>query len=125
MNNDINCRRDIQQLIDSFYDDVRKDELIGFIFNHVAKVNWNTHLPVMYDFWENVLFHTGRYEGNPLQTHLHLNKMIRLTNLHFDRWLKIFVNKVDSLFEGNNAEAIKSKAKSIATVMQIKLKIHE
>lgn len=125
MKNDISNRVDIQVLIDAFYEDVQKDELLGFIFKDVAKVNWKTHLPVMYDFWENILFHTGRYDGNPLQTHLHLNKMTRLTSLQFDRWLKIFVNNVDAIFEGQNAEAIKMKAKSIATVMQIKLKIHE
>ncbi len=123
MKNDISNRGDIQVLIDAFYEDVQKDELLGFIFKDVARVNWKTHLPVMYDFWENVLFHTGRYDGNPLQTHLHLHKMTKLTSLQFDRWLKIFINNVDAIFEGQNAEAIKMKAKSIAAVMQIKLKI--
>jgi hypothetical protein len=49
MNRDIENRKDIEQLINAFYDKVREDELIGFIFNDVAKVNWQKHLPVMYD----------------------------------------------------------------------------
>ena len=50
MKGDITNRKDIEQLINAFYDKVKKDAVIGFIFNDVAKVNWEVHLPVMYDF---------------------------------------------------------------------------
>lgn len=36
---------DIKTLFDRFYDKVNRDELLGPIFNNVAKVEWATHLP--------------------------------------------------------------------------------
>jgi hemoglobin len=57
MKKDIADRKDIEQLINSFYDKVRADELIGYIFNDVANVDWPHHMPVMYDFWEGIIFY--------------------------------------------------------------------
>ncbi len=59
MKKDIENRKDIELLVRSFYDKVKADDTIGYIFNDIAKVNWEKHLPVMFDFWENVLFYTG------------------------------------------------------------------
>ncbi len=66
MKHDIENRKDIEQLINRFYDKVKQDNMIGFIFNDVAKVNWQKHLPVMYDFWENIIFLSNKYAGNPM-----------------------------------------------------------
>ena len=121
MKRDIKNRKDIEHLINLFYDKVKKDELIGFIFNDVAKVNWEKHLPVMYDFWENVIFSTGNYTGNPMIVHLQLHQHVPLTKKHFDQWLKLFTETVDELFQGNNATLIKERALSIATIMQSKI----
>jgi hemoglobin len=121
MNGDIENRNDIEQLINAFYDKVRKDELIGFIFNDVAKVNWQKHLPVMYDFWENLIFYTNNYSGNPMIVHMHLSQRTLLTKEHFDRWLKLFTGTVDELFQGVKATTIKEKAQSIAAIMQVKI----
>jgi hemoglobin len=84
-------------------------------------VNWDKHLPVMYDFWESLLFFTGSYTGNPMLVHGHLNRAANLTAGHFSEWLKIFTSTVDELFEGEKAELAKQRASSIATVMQLKL----
>lgn len=51
MKKDIENRNDVQLLIDSFYEKVKADKVIGYIFNDIAKVDWGKHLPVMYDFW--------------------------------------------------------------------------
>lgn len=121
MKNDIKSRNDINQLIDIFYDTIKKDEILGYIFDDIAKVNWVKHLPIMYDFWENTLFYTGSYSGNPVQNHRALNQKFALSKLHFDRWLKLFNETVDRLFEGEKAELAKQRALSIATVLQIKI----
>ena len=52
MKKDIVTRGDIEKLVDGFYNKVRKDTMLGFIFVDIAKVNWDTHLPIMYDFFE-------------------------------------------------------------------------
>lgn len=118
---DIENRRDIEHLINSFYNKVKQDEVIGFIFNDVAKVNWEKHLPVMYDFWENIIFLSNKYAGNPMVVHTHLNNLVPLTKEHFQRWLQLFTATVDELFEGGKANLSKEKAVSIATIMEVKI----
>ncbi|MEN9568823.1 MAG: hypothetical protein RL172_54 [Bacteroidota bacterium] len=121
MKKDLEQRADIELLITRFYDKVIADDVIGYIFNDIAKVNWPKHLPVMFDFWENVLFFTGKYEGNPMTVHQHLHRVVPLTKAHFDRWYQLFSQTVDELFEGNNAILAKQRALSIATIMQLKI----
>lgn len=121
MKKDIANREDIRSLINYFYRKVIIDPLIGFIFTDVAKVNWQKHLPVMYDFWENSLFYTGCYTGNPLQLHQRLNRLSPLKPAHFERWLELFNETVDELFEGEKAELAKQRAYSISTVIRLKL----
>ncbi|MFZ7116447.1 MAG: group III truncated hemoglobin [Bacteroidota bacterium] len=121
MKKDITGRADIELAIRSFYDKVVADDTIGFIFNDIAKVNWEKHLPVMYDFWENVLFFTGKYSGDPMNVHKHLNNIIELNMQHFARWTLLFNQTIDELFQGENAERAKQRALSIATIMQVKL----
>jgi hemoglobin len=121
MKKDIKDRTDIQQLVDTFYTKVRADETIGYLFNDVARVNWEQHLPRMYDFWENILFQTGGFKGNPMAAHVQLHQKSPLSAAHFDRWQQLFLATVDELFEGDNAELIKQRARSIATMMLIKV----
>jgi hemoglobin len=121
MKNDIASRKDIEILVDEFYSKIKKDEQIGFIFSDIARVNWEKHLPVMYDFFENMLFYTGTYTGNPMELHKHINRLFPLTEAHFRQWNQLFSTTVDELFEGTTANLVKQRAKSIAAVMQIKI----
>jgi hemoglobin len=121
MKKDIENIEDIQLLVNSFYDKVKADTVIGYIFNDIAKVNWEKHLPVMYNFWENVLFFTGSYSGNPMTAHVKMHSVLNFAPEHFERWLKLFNSNVDELFEGEKAELAKQRAISIATVMQLKI----
>ncbi|OQP64327.1 hemoglobin-like protein [Niastella vici] len=121
MMQDIKDRADIKQLVDTFYTKVRADETIGYLFNDVAKVNWEQHLPRMYDFWENILFQTGGFKGNPMVAHVQLHQKSPLSAAHFARWQELFLATVDELFKGDMAELIKQRARSIATMMLIKV----
>lgn len=121
MRPDISTRNDIEKIINTFYEKVKTDELIGYFFTDVVKVNWEKHLPVMYDFWENIVFHTGNYDGNPMAQHQDLHKKSPMKMEDFQRWTKLFNQTVDELFEGEKAEYIKQRALSIATIMQIKI----
>jgi len=121
MKKDIESIEDIKLLVDRFYEKVKTDETIGHIFTDIVKVNWEKHLPVMYKFWENSLFYTGTYEGNPMELHKHLHHIAHLTKEHFEQWMVLFTGTVDELFEGKTANLAKQRAMSIATVMQIKI----
>ena len=121
MKKDITTRKDIELLVDEFYKKVIEDKTIGFIFTDVAKVNWEKHLPLMYDFFENMLFYTGSYKGNPMELHKHISRLYALTEAHFNQWTHLFTTTVDELFKGETAEMAKNRSLSIAKIMQFKI----
>lgn len=118
---DIETREDLFVLLQKFYSVLLKDETISYIFTEVAKIDMQHHLPVIVDFWEMVLFDARTYQKNAIQPHLDLNRKSKFEKHHFETWLRYFNHTVDELFEGKNAFAAKQKAKSIATIMQIKI----
>ncbi|MEE1896737.1 group III truncated hemoglobin [Flavobacterium rakeshii] len=118
---DIETREDIALLMREFYNRLLTDPAISYIFTDVAKIDLEAHLPHLTDFWELSVLHTGTYKKNVMQLHLDLNSKERLTNTHFDVWLGHFNQSVDDLFSGSNAEKIKTRALSIATIMKIKI----
>lgn len=118
MKQDISNRKDIELLVDTFYKKVKTDKLIGSFFTDIITVNWEKHLPIMYKFWDNVIFFTGEYEGNPTMLHHHLSKLKNIEKKHFQRWNKLFSETVDELFDGEKASTIKRRATSISAIMQ-------
>jgi len=118
---DIKNRQDLEFLLAEFYNKLLKDPAVSYIFTDVAKIDLEHHLPILADFWELSIFHTGNYRNNPMQVHMDLNNKEKLTEEHFNIWLNHFYDTVDEHFEGLNAEKIKTRAISIATVMKIKL----
>lgn len=112
---DIAHAGDVRTLIDAFYTKVRADEVIGYIFNDVAQVDWPKHLPVMYAFWEFLLLGTSdTYRGNPIQKHFDLHRRHPLKAEHFDRWVALFQATVDEHFSGPRADDAKFRAFAIS-----------
>ncbi len=121
MKKDITNRKDIERLVNLFYDKIKKDSILAHFFTEVVKVDWDKHLPVMYRFWENVLFYTGNYSGNPMQQHLAIHMRYPFTMKDFMQWTSLFNETVDELFDGENAALIKQRAHNISTITQIKM----
>ncbi|HJP62180.1 MAG TPA: group III truncated hemoglobin [Mucilaginibacter sp.] len=118
---EIENRDDIRLLVESFYLKVKKDDIIGEIFNDVLVFRWDTHIPIMIDFWETVLLGTGSYRGNTMRVHIDLNKVHHLKPEHFARWKKLFFETLDEHFTGPKAEEAKSRVELMETLMQTKL----
>jgi hemoglobin len=118
---DIQTRADLELLLREFYNRLLNDNSVCYVFTDVAKIDLEAHLPHIVDFWEQSLFHTGGYRNNVMQIHQDLNDKEKLTPQHFDTWLAHFNATTDTYFTGNNAEKIKTRALSIATIMKIKL----
>ena len=119
----IETRKDVEFLVNKFYDKVGKDETIGFFFNDIAKVNWDLHLPKMYQFWETLLFGKASYKGNPMAVHFPINEMQAMEKHHFEHWVKLWTATLEENFEGEMAEAAKTKASNIANLMAYKMEI--
>lgn len=111
---DILDKKDIQKLVDSFYQKVRQDNFIGPVFEIEAQVDWDEHLPKLYNFWEDLLFGTQNYYGRPFPPHLKFD----LKSAHFERWLALFVYTIDEHFVGKKADEAKARALRIAENFQ-------
>lgn len=117
MKKDIQNRADVELLVNSFYSKVRDNETLGYIFDEVAQINWDSHLPQMYAFWSSILLGEKSFVGNPMQKHFALSKLTDMTDIEFTEWLKLFTITVDELFEGRKAEEAKDRAGNIARLM--------
>lgn len=115
---------DVERLVDTFYKRVRADRLLSYVFDEVAQTDWAAHLPVMYRFWKTVLFAIPGYKGDPGVVHLEASERVKAVDFegivpeHFDRWIELFHQTVDELFEGPRA----THAKRAVLRMQVHLK---
>lgn len=116
---DITNEEDIKLMVDSFYTKVNNDELLSYVFNDFVQVDWDTHLPKMYGFWNTLIFAKKAYKGNPFAAHID----IPIQTAHYDRWIKLFEETLNELFEGEITEKTKLRANSIAQVFQYKLQL--
>jgi hemoglobin len=114
---DITTVEDIQQLVDAFYADVRKNPVIGPIFIGSIRDAWPEHLEKMVRFWQTVIFGVSAYTGNPFPLHAKMP----LEQKHFDTWLMLWTGAVDRLFAGKLADEAKTKAKTMAIMFISKL----
>lgn len=110
--------REIEIIIPVFYARVRRDPLIGPVFNDAID-DWDHHLGKLVAFWSSIMLTSGRYKGNP--TAAHLKHKLRLEPRMFDRWLALWREVTSELVPGPRAEALQEKADRIAQSLQLAL----
>jgi hemoglobin len=114
----IHDRNEIVILVNSFYLKIRGDDLLGPIFNsRIPEDKWEVHLEMLADFWETNLFGLAKFKGNPRQKHIDVDRdhNYGIEESHFQRWLQLWFETIDELFEGEYAEQAKYLAKKMAT----------
>jgi hemoglobin len=116
---DIATEEDIKLLVDSFYHKVNADDLLSPIFNQLAAVDWDEHLPIMYKFWGSLLLRNNTYQGQPWPKHA----LLPVNPAHFSRWLLLFKQTVDEHFAGPKAVEAKNVAASIADTFQNRMQL--
>ena len=112
---------DIKKLVDTFYEKVRKDDLIGPIFNEKIQDRWPQHLEKMYTFWQTVLLGEHTYFGSPFPPHANLP----VSHQHFEKWMELFKQTVDELFIGSIAEDAKWRAAKMAELFESKIEYYK
>jgi len=111
----------LQHLVETFYARVRADPLIGPLFND-AVADWPAHLDKLQAFWSSVMLTTGRYKGRPMPAHI--RHADRIERAGFERWLTLWRETTDDLFEPASAAALQDRAARIAESLQLGIAFH-
>lgn len=106
----------IATLVDRFYAKVRRDPVIGPVFNQAVD-DWDAHLVKLQAFWSSVMLTSGRYKGDPLGAH----RKHPIVPEMFTRWLALWGETADEIFAPDVAEAFRAKASRIAESLQLGL----
>lgn len=112
---------DIKKLVDAFYEKVRKDDVIGPIFNERINDRWPQHLEKMYTFWQTVLLGEHTYFGSPFPPHATLP----VSHQHFEKWMELFIKTADELFIGEVANEAKWRAGKMAEMFESKIEYYK
>ena len=107
---------DIALLVDHFYAKVRRDPIIGPLFNEAVE-DWDTHLATLRAFWSSVMLTSGRYKGNPMA--VHVRQPIRPE--FFDRWLALWGETAEEVVGEARAVLFRAKANRIAESLKLAL----
>jgi hemoglobin len=107
---------ELSLLVDRFYAKVRRDEVLGPVFN-AAIHDWDEHLEKLSAFWSSVMLTSGRYKGNPMAAHLKHGDTIRPPM--FERWLQIWRETAEETLNEGGAAGVVAKAERIAESLQL------
>ncbi len=108
---------DVKLLVDTFYQRIQADALLGPVFNEVIQDSWGAHLEKMYRFWQTVLLGEHTYFGTPFPPHAKLP----VGHEHFAAWMALFTKTVDELFAGEKADEAKWRAGKMAEMFEYKI----
>jgi len=118
---DLASRADVEALLRRFYGRVLVDDVLAEPFEQIRVKGLESHLPVMCDFWETVLFRAGLYQGSALRAHRKVHDRNSLAAKDFLRWLRLWNGTVDQMYRGPVAEQAKAQAGRIAWAMHRRL----
>jgi hemoglobin len=111
----------LKALVDAFYAKVRRDPLIGPVFNHAID-DWAEHLDKLQAFWSSVMLTSGRYKGRPLPAHVKHSDSISPAS--FERWLGLWRETTDEMLDADSAAALQDKAGRIAESLSLGIAFH-
>ena len=111
----------ISLLVDSFYERIRADEVLGPIFN--ARIgDWPKHLHQMKHFWASVLHASGTFTGNPMAKHI---AIADIEAPEFQRWLMLFDEALKAIEPHPDAsQMVAARARQIADSLLTGIRIH-
>lgn len=122
MKKQIENREDISLLVNTFYTKIRANDEIGFYFNDMIK-DWDGHLENLIDFWETNLFAVKKYKGDPIEAHNKVDDHFshKITSHEFGTWLNIWFETLEELFEGENVDTLKRRARKMSTFLYLNM----
>lgn len=113
---DLDGPEEIAEMVRRFYADIAMDDLLGPMFDDVAKVDWSEHLPKLTAFWCRALLGLPGYSGNPFRAHALVHDQRAFTSAHFERWLSLFHDTLELGWIGPNVDRALHLAENVARV---------
>ena len=110
-------RENIRKMVDRFYSQVLKDEIVSPFFieklgDEMISDEWQHHLNLLTNFWASTVLGDNSYTGQPVKPHMHMEGLQRVT---FERWLELFFETLDKYYTKEAADVFKVKSQTIAT----------
>ena len=101
----------IAQLVHGFYADVRRDPLLGPVFENALYGQWDTHLQRLVDFWSSVALGTRSFKGDVFGKHMAVDGV---APEHFAVWLRLWGQHTERVFAPEVARELQTVAHGIA-----------
>ena len=99
----IKSREDLEKIISLFYNKLVQDQSLYPFFKEIVEQGaLDTHLKIIVDFWEDILFHTHKYHNNPMKIHIDFHKKINFEKKHF----LVIVSQTRTTFSNKDRKSI-------------------
>jgi len=110
-------KENLNTLVITFYTKVLKDDLIGPIFIDVLGKDmkndeWRAHIELLTNFWAAIALGESDYNSSPFAPHVAFAD--RLSIAAFDRWMKLFFETLNTIYEPELAQQFLARSKNIA-----------
>ncbi|WP_297485279.1 group III truncated hemoglobin [Sulfurimonas sp.] len=113
--NDV-TKENLNKMVKIFYAKVLQDDIVGPFF--IAKLGddlksdtWAAHLELLTNFWASIAIGDSAYKGNPFAPHLNIEN---LSTQAFQRWLELFAQTLDTVYNPEIANFFKQRSRIIA-----------
>jgi len=113
--NDV-TKENLNKMVKIFYAKVLQDDIVGPFF--IAKLGddlksdrWAAHLELLTNFWASIAIGDSAYKGNPFAPHLNIEN---LSTQAFQRWLELFAQTLDTVYNLEIANFFKQRSTIIA-----------
>jgi hemoglobin len=106
----------IAVLVRAFYEKARADPVLGPVFE-AAVDDWEAHFAQLTRFWSSVMLTSGTYKGDPVGAH----RPHPIEPGFFARWLALWGETAEALFEPELAAAFRARAERIGESLRLAL----
>jgi hemoglobin len=109
----------VRSLLDSFYESVRQDTVLGPVFDPLIGDGWPAHIRKINEFWLTALRLSRSYKGSGFMAAHLRHESIR--EEHMQRWLELFAKAVAQEIPAEHRLAFLNVANAMAENLRISL----
>jgi len=109
-------KENLRKMVVLFYTKILKDDVVGPFFierlgDDLTSEKWGAHLDLLTNFWAGMMLGTYDYRGNPFAPHATMQGLEKET---FSRWLELFFDTVETIYDERSAIKLKERSTTIA-----------